>query len=134
MIDRSERHLVDDLYYYIINNMPFTTLVYAQHGTDREHSLSSAGVLNLFMVRANMKNGQQAGGSQVYVLNKFGQSRRTPCLHTKDLQTDSDFTHFKFIFINKLANKANEICIYIYIHIIPWAAAIDLQQKKSHIL
>ena len=23
---------------------------------------------------------------------------------------------------------------YIYIHIIPWTAAIDLQQKKSHII
>ena len=41
-------------------------------------------------------------GARVYLLKKFGQSRCTPCLHTKDFRTDSDFTHFKFIYISKI--------------------------------
>ena len=61
--------------------------------------LYSTGVLNLFMVRANMKNGLQAGG------HEFGQSRYTPCLHTKDLRADSDVTYLKFIYISKIMVK-----------------------------
>ena len=50
-----------------------------------------------------MKNGLYIGwGPRVYLLKKFGQSRYTPCLHTKELQTDSDFTHIKFIYVSKL--------------------------------
>ena len=41
------------------------------------------------------------GPRVLYLLTKLGQSRCTPCLHTKHLQTDSDFTHFKF-FLHKI--------------------------------
>ena len=41
-------------------------------------------------------------GPRVYLLKKFGQSRSTPCLHPKDLRTDTDSTHFKFIYISKI--------------------------------
>ena len=33
-----------------------------------------------------------------------------------------------------MVSKATEICIYMYVHIFPLTAAIDLQQKKSHII
>ena len=41
-------------------------------------------------------------GPRVYLRKKSSQSRCTPCLYKKDLRTDSDFTHFKFIYISKI--------------------------------
>ena len=75
------------------------------------------GVLNIFMVRANMKNGLQAGGNEYTCLRS--QICCTACVHTKDLRTDSDFTHFKFIYISLIIKRAFQKHISVLLIKIP---------------